>query len=212
MKKSIKPLLILLPIILFIIISVLVSTGKTAELDTLVYENLVKHMTQVLTDIMKFFTNAGGWISVACICILLVIIPYSRKIFGIPVFNAVIISTTLNNILKSIFLRERPDILQLVTEESYSFPSGHAMTNMALYAIIILLTMKRVKNKAIRNIIIILSVILILLIGISRVYLGVHYITDVFAGWCLGFLIAIIVYWVWKKIIYKNEKTIEDIL
>ena len=98
-----------------------------------------------------------------------------------------IIAFLFNDLLKHIFVRSRPDSINwLVNESGYSFPSGHSMVSMAYYGYLIYLLYLS-KNKYKWLLITMLSII-ILLIGISRIYLGVHYLSDVLAG----FLMAII--------------------
>lgn len=157
-----------------------------------------------MTFIMKVITHMGDTIVVVSVCLLLFTDVRIRKKVAIPVTIAVILSAMLNVILKNIIARPRPDTLRLITEAGYSFPSGHAMINMTLYASIALLTIKYVKDKTAKIFIIICSAIITVLIGISRVYLGVHYITDILGGWCIGFIIAIFVYRVFNKLV-KEE-------
>jgi len=142
---------------------------------------------------MKFITHLGDAISIIIICLILIAIPFLRKNYSVRVILSVISASILNSILKLTFARERPNILQLITEKSYSFPSGHSMANMALYASIVFISWKKLKNIDTKIFITTISSILVIIIGISRVYLGVHYITDVLAGWAFGLIIAYLV-------------------
>ncbi len=95
--------------------------------------------------------------------------------------------TLLNGILKSIFLRPRPDFMDaLYLETSYSFPSGHAMTAVFAYGAIAYLITSSTKNRKWRTSLYAWAALLSLLIGFSRLYLGVHYLTDVLGGWAAG--------------------------
>jgi len=205
MKKTIKILSILLPIILLILIILFISADIVTGFENWAYSESVERMSPFLTSIMKVITHMGDAICVMGICLIIFAIPKLRKDYAIPVSIVIVISAVLNIILKNIFVRERPDILRLINETGYSFPSGHAMNNMALYSIIAFLTYQYIKNKKIRNFVMIYCAIIILLIGFSRIYLGVHYITDVIAGWCFGFLIASTVYHLWNKRITLNK-------
>jgi undecaprenyl-diphosphatase len=82
----------------------------------------------------------------------------------------------------------RPDSFFLVQENSFSFPSGHAMATMCFYGMLAFFLMREVKSWPVRLLIATLTVILSLIIGISRIYLGVHYPTDVVAGYAVGFM------------------------
>ena len=94
----------------------------------------------------------------------------------------------LSVLLKNSFHRLRPDSFFLVQETSYSFPSGHAMATMCFYGMLAFFLMKEVKSWPVRLLIATLTIILSLIIGISRIYLGVHYPTDVVAGYAVGFM------------------------
>lgn len=94
----------------------------------------------------------------------------------------------LSVILKNSFHRLRPDSFFLVQETSYSFPSGHAMASMCFYGMLAFFLMREVKSWPVRLLIATFAIILSLVIGISRIYLGVHYPTDVVAGYAVGFM------------------------
>ncbi|MBQ9554553.1 phosphatase PAP2 family protein [bacterium] len=81
--------------------------------------------------------------------------------------------------MKEIIQRPRPDILRLVQETDYSFPSGHTMESLAVYGLFAISLILLTKNKKIRTLIIILISIIIFLIITSRIYLGVHYFSDI---------------------------------
>jgi len=168
-------------------------------MDNWVYSEVTREMSPGLTSVMKFITHMGDPVVVFAICLVLFIIPYTRRKFVIPVAIAVSISAVLNFILKNIFARPRPDILRLINETDYSFPSGHAMINMALYAMIVILTIKYAKSKFTKSVVTIYCIGITFLIGLSRIYLGVHYTTDILGGWCFGLIISICVYVFWSK-------------
>ena len=98
-----------------------------------------------------------------------------------------------NQILKRIIRRARPNHLRLVKEKGFSFPSGHSMVSIALYGILIYIVNKNIKNKPLRITLTIILSILILLIGLSRIYVGVHYPSDVLSGYILATIITILV-------------------
>ena len=98
----------------------------------------------------------------------------------------------LNRILKFIIARPRPERLKLVFEDGYSFPSGHSMVAFGFYGFLIYLICKKIENKKIKYPLIVFLSLLILFIGISRVYLGVHYVTDVIGGFIFTFLYLIV--------------------
>ncbi len=133
------------------------------------------------TPIAKFITNFGGAIFIITLMITLFILIKDKKI-GLSIFLNLVIATTLNQLLKRILQRPRPTEYRIIEETGYSFPSGHSMVSMAFYGYLIYLIYKYVENKYIKWTLIVLLSILICSIGISRIYLGVHYTSDVLGG------------------------------
>jgi len=153
------------------------------------------------TPIAKFITNFGGAIFLIILTITLFILIKNKKIGLSIILNL----TGLNQILKYILQRPRPTEYRLIEETGFSFPSGHSMVSMAFYGYLIYLIYKYVKNKDLKWISIVLLSILICSIGISRIYLGVHYTSDVLGG----FLISLSYLIVYTLIV--NRYLLEDI-
>lgn len=137
------------------------------------------------TPIAKFITNFGGAIFLITLTIVLLVLIKNKKI-GISIFSNLVIVTILNQLLKAILQRPRPTEYRIVEETGYSFPSGHSMVSMAFYGYLIYFIYKYVKNKYIKWISIVLLSILVCSIGISRIYLGVHYTSDVLGGFLIS--------------------------
>ena len=137
------------------------------------------------TPIAKFITNFGGAIFLIALTIVLLVLIKNKKI-GISIFSNLVIVTILNQLLKAILQRPRPTEYRIVEETGYSFPSGHSMVSMAFYGYLIYLIYKYVKNKYIKWISILLLSILLCSIVISRIYLGVHYTSDVLGGFLIS--------------------------
>ena len=189
-----KILLIVIPIILFAFLALYIQAGYSIRFENWVYAEAVEHMNPFLTNIIRIITHLGDPIIVTSITILLVIIPKTRKKVGYPMAAAVIVSEALNLILKEIFARERPNILQLVNETTYSFPSGHAMINTTVYTMLGIFAIKYIRSKKIKISVVIMCIIMPLIISFSRVYLGVHYAGDVLGGMLLGFAVTVYIY------------------
>lgn len=92
----------------------------------------------------------------------------------------------LNFLLKHLFERSRPDILRIITETGYSFPSGHAMGALCFYGIAAFFLCLRLERPKYKLLLSLFAAFYILLIGLSRIYLGVHYPSDVLAGYIAG--------------------------
>lgn len=189
MKKYLKWIICILSLILFIILSILVLTKKDIYLDSVVYNFMSKYISDNLTNVIKYLTYIGSAVAVISITLFTLIIFKNKKYSFYMALNLVLI-TILQIILKNIFTRDRPLDINLITETGYSFPSGHSLTAFAFYGFIIyLIYISNIKNKKIH---IILFSILIFITGLSRIYLGVHYFTDVIGGFTFSLLYLII--------------------
>lgn len=200
---------IIFPIILFIMLAGFVESGLTLGFEGWTYKEVSEEMSPVITNIMKITTHIGDAITVIIICLLLFVFQKSRKTIAIPVSIAVIIAATLNLILKNIFARDRPNILRLIHETDYSFPSGHAMINAALYTILIFFVLKYIKNIPEKIILSTFFVCITISIGYSRIYLGVHYLGDILGGWLLGATIGYVIYLISQKYSTKIKNIIQ---
>ena len=156
------------------------------------------------TPIAKFITNFGGAIFLVIATITLFIVIKNKKI-GISILSNLAIVTVLNQLIKRILQRPRPTEYRIIEETGYSFPSGHSMVSMAFYGYFIYLIYKYVKNKYVKWISIILLSLLICLIGISRIYLGVHYTSDVLGGFLISISYLIIYISAANKFIIEKE-------
>lgn len=193
-----RTLFIVVPLILFAMLAVCIQAGLTVHFEGWAYSEAVEEMSPALTAVMKGITHLGDPVTVISVCLFLFLVPRSRRTIALPISVAVIISALLNFILKNIFDRERPDILRLINETGYSFPSGHAMINATLYAMFILYIWKCFRNTHQKMIISALCAALVIAIGFSRIYLGVHYFGDVLGGWLFGLAISVFVFHAWN--------------
>ena len=137
------------------------------------------------TPIAKFITNLGGAIFLIVLTVLLFILIKNKKI-GASILGNLVIVTALNQLLKFILHRPRPTKYRIIEAIGYSFPSGHSMVSMAFYGYLMYLAYKYIKNKYLKWTIIIVLSLLICLIGTSRIYLGVHYTSDVLGGFLIS--------------------------
>lgn len=203
MKKYVKYVILFICLFIFSFIAINVYNGNVIVSDGVIYDFINKHViSEGMTPIVKIITNIGDTICIVTIAIISLFIFKDKKINISIVINLITV-TILNNILKFIFMRPRPDLDALVTETSYSFPSGHSMISMGFYGYMIYLIYNFVPNKGLKWFLISLLSIIIFIIGFSRIYLGVHYASDVIGGFTFGIAYLIIYTNTTKKIIKK---------
>lgn len=180
-------------------IAILVVQQGNITIDTTVYNWIAKWQSNPMTQIAKIVTMLGS-AAVLITIAALALLGKDRKLGILISINLIIISIA-NYTIKWLIQRPRPEeSLRLVTEHGFSFPSGHSMVSMAFYGLLIYILWERVKNRYWKYAICTGLAILIMLIGISRIYLGVHYATDVMGGFLISivYLIGItslIAYW-----------------
>lgn len=130
-----------------------------------------------------------------------------RPATGLFVIAAVVSGQILSTLLKAGIDRPRPEVVpHLMQESSLSFPSGHAMISALVYLTLGALASQTTQNHATRAYILSLAVFISLLVGVSRLYLGVHWPSDVMAGWCAGFAWAM-VWWMAARLTLRNGKS-----
>ena len=190
--KNIKWIILFICLIGFLALAEDVFNKEIMKGDIIGY-NLVSTflISDFATPIAKFITNFGGAIFLIVLTITLIILIKNKKI-GLSIFTNLAVITILNQILKRILQRPRPTEYRIVEETGYSFPSGHSMVSMAFYGYLIYLIYKYVKNKYLKWTLITLLSFLIVSIGISRIYLGVHYTSDVIGGFLISISYLII--------------------
>lgn len=204
--KNYKWIIFFICLIIFLALTEDVFNHEIMKGDIIGYKIVSKYLIQSsLTPIIKVITNFGSAVFLIFLTIILFIIIKDKKI-GILIGTNLILITILNQILKFIFQRPRPSEFMIIKEFGYSFPSGHSMVGMAFYGLLIYLIYKKIKNKSLKVLLIILLSFLILMIGISRIYLGVHYTSDVLAGFVISISYLILYINVSKKIICNFNK------
>ena len=190
--KNLKWIILFICLIGFLALAEDVFNKEIMNGDIIGYKIISTFLISDFTiPIAKFITNFGGAIILIVVTIALFISIKNKKI-RLSIFSNLVIITILNQLLKRILQRPRPTEYRIIEETGYSFPSGHSMISMAFYGYLIYLIYKYVKNKYIKWISIILLSILICVIGISRIYLGVHYTSDVLGGFLISISYLII--------------------
>lgn len=140
------------------------------------------------------------------IIVLICFFIFKKEKFALGMVLNLGVGAVLCFIIKNIVKRPRPPLSEMIVlQEGYSFPSAHTVNNVILYGFGIYLIYKNVKNKKIRNLLCVIFTIIPVLIGISRIYLRVHYPSDVVAGFAIGISFVIIfVNIIYPEIIKKD--------
>lgn len=190
MKKRNKIIVFIL-LGLFIINCILVLTKVYDKLDNTIMSFMLSIRSDNLTKIMTSITNVGSAYALIVICILLLCFMKDRKMAVKIIINLIFVFIT-SQVLKIIFHRPRPDELYLVKVYDYSYPSGHAMVSLVFYGYLLYLINKSKLNKLFKVLFMIIIPILLLAIFFSRLYLGVHYLSDIISGILFGFICLIL--------------------
>lgn len=188
LKDNVRLLVIIAAALIFSLLLEDVAEGQIMALDVYAYRFFVEYLrSDFMTPIMGGFTSLSS-VAVVLVMALIVSAFAPGRAPGRCVCANVIGALILNQVLKFIVQRPRPDGFRLATESSYSFPSGHSMISMAFYGLLIWMIWKYEKDNILRHVWCCLFAVIIVMVGISRIYLGVHYASDVIAGFCVSFL------------------------
>jgi len=169
------------------IVDSLSGKGTLFDLDLKINAYTIKVANPGLTAFLGAISDLGSIYLVVMVAVIVGAILFIRKNWWrlLALFLAVGIGQAVLNILKVAFQRPRPKTEMFVF--SYSFPSGHVFSATVIYGFCIYLTFRFINNPVIKWIVSALLALLILLIGFSRIYLGVHWLSDTLAGYVTGF-------------------------
>lgn len=183
--KNKKTIILFISLILFIFLTYNIFNNKIAFIDSYIEGIILSIRNDKLTDVMTIITNISSAYALIVITILLLILIKNKKIPILITFN-LIFSFLTSQLIKIILRRDRPIDISLVNAVGFSYPSGHSMVSMAYFGFIAYLVYKYIDNTIVKVILIITLFISIIAIGFSRIYLGVHYFSDVLGGFLLS--------------------------
>lgn len=203
LKNYGKYIIVGIGIVIFGIIATLLLIDKITPFDNIIYNAIISLKSDSVTNFFKLITKLCNekFIIIATVLIFIILLFKNKKIGFILTLN-VLLCSGLNTLIKHIFLRPRPVGLKLIKQGGYSFPSGHSMMAVAFFGILIYLVCKSKWKKWIKILLSSLLTVLILLIGISRIYLGVHFASDVLAGFAIALSYLII----FTSVVFKDKK------
>ena len=203
-KKYWKIIVLSLLIFAFVFVCRYALRDELSTLDKNVYEFISSYRTSALTTVFMTITffSSPWFLLIVSFCLVFI---FKNKKYCLLSFLNLVVIVFLNQILKYIFSRPRPFEWMITEESGYSFPSGHAMVSTAFYGMLIFLIWRLEINKKFKIMWTIILSLLIILIGISRIYLGVHYTSDIIGGFTLSLSYLLITthlinyYLKWKK-------------
>ena len=188
----------------FALLAWLVIGGRTMETDLAAMQWFYSLRNPVTEGVLIPITHLGSKYAIVPVILVLVLIPKTRKPVGLPALLTGTAGLLLYSVLKPTFGRIRPDeLMWIVQEHGFSFPSGHSMNSMICYGIIAFLSWRALSaaghERAGRWTAGLLG-LLIVLIGFSRPFVGVHYPTDVLGGFCIGGAVLLCATVLWDKV------------
>ena len=205
-KKNLKWVVLFICLVGFLALAEDVFNKEIMYGDIIGYKLISTFLiSDFVTPIAKFITNFGGAIFLSIATVMLFLFIKNKKI-GLSIISNIVIIAVLNQLLKRILQRPRPTEFRIVEETGYSFPSGHSMVSMAFYGYLIYLIYKYINNKHLKRTLIIILSVLICIIGVSRIYLGVHYTSDVLGGFLISFAYLIIYIELVNKFVLEKNK------
>ena len=184
---------------LFIFLSFTYNSYYLQAIDVYVVEGVPSLRNDLMTEFMFLLAWVGGTrvMAVLTLCLMLFLV-YKEKRIKAALLPALVMGGTaiLNVVAKQLINRSRPDINYLLDQPGFSFPSGHTMAAVSLCGLCIYLLCKNMRAGAARLSLIVAASILVILMGISRMYLGVHFFTDIVGGVLFSFtwvVVAIVI-------------------
>lgn len=190
----------------FLFIAYTVKNNEIIILDEMVRKWVYSIRNSFLSAFFVPVTYLGNWQTLMFLNIILIVIRKTRKNTGIPLALMSISSTILYKMVKNVIQRQRPDVTwHLINQGGFSFPSGHSMNCIVCYGMLIYLIRRNLKNRKAAGFITGVLSVLVFIIGISRLYVGVHFATDIIGGWSLGFSFLCVCIVIYERIKEKNE-------
>ncbi|WP_207420424.1 phosphatase PAP2 family protein [Desertivirga brevis] len=202
-------------VLTFLAIAYYVLSNNKNDFDTAAFQFLDTYISDSTTRIMLFFTTLGNYQSLVIANVLLTLyflLIRRHKWYSIKIASIALSSVTVMSLLKLWFNRSRPLTPLLEPARGLSFPSGHAMSSVTFFGLIIYYIYRNVKNTALKIVLISILILIILTIGLSRVYLRVHYASDVIAGFFAGTIWLMISISILRKIELFSKKELNKVV
>lgn len=200
-RNNWKPIIFSMSILIFVFMVRLLLADQVHYFDEFVYKYVTYFKNDYLTTFFKIMSFLASTTFLLFVTVFIMVF-IKKKNVGFYVGLNILLCFLLNQSVKLVFGRARPEFINLIEEGGYSFPSGHSMVSLAFYGFFIYMIFHKRYSKKKKVLLSIPFALLTLLIGISRIYLGVHYASDVLAGFALSMAYLII----YVKLFYKKIK------
>ncbi|WP_455139090.1 phosphatase PAP2 family protein [Thermophilibacter sp.] len=188
LRQNARLAVLLAAALVFMLLLEDVTEGSVLRLDTMAYELFVVRLrSDALTPLMEGVTSLASVVVLAVMAAVIAALAPGRAPGWCVSVNLVGV-VALNQLLKFIVQRPRPDGFRLVAESGYSFPSGHSMVSMAFFGLLIWMVWRFHRRDVMRVVWCVVFGLVIVMVGVSRIYLGVHYASDVLAGFCVSIM------------------------
>ena len=200
--KNKKILLSILFGLLFFVMMFLVLMDMTTRFDMMIYDMVISLRCDFLDNYFTMITKLGN--TKVVVVVIVGVMLLLRNQYGLFLAVSGLDSTIMNYFVKICIRRDRPSGLRLITQGGYSFPSGHAMISICVYGYLMYYVFHHIKNKVLKYSVSFLLFVVILSIGVSRIYVGVHFASDVLAGYLLALCYLLLLFYVMERFYIKR--------
>ena len=191
--------------LVFLIVALLISVEATETWDRMIGESLYRIGEMDVFFIFLSYIGSKLFFYPALVVLTIFILFKRNWYMALFLWANLIGVRLLNTLLKTIFSRDRPSLEHVVEAGYYSYPSGHSMNSMAFFGAIAFLCYLMIKKNWLRNTLMTVCLLLIGLIGFSRVYLGVHYPLDVLGGYSMGASWLLFLSGIYLKVVHNKK-------
>ena len=178
-----------------VLLAIAVTSGMSDGFDAAVIGVVRSTALDVPLSPLRWITELGSTGAVTLVAIIAIVLgvligPWLHGLLGAATIG---LASLANSWIKVFIARNRPDLLEpVLVERGFSFPSGHSLLSMVAYGVLGVLVMRSRLPLGVRRGVVAILALVVLLVGVSRVWLGVHYPTDVLAGWTAGAVIVLV--------------------
>ena len=202
-------------VVCFALLTFFVLRNPVNGFDTAIHDWFVGIRVRFLNPLIVGISYTGNWQAITPVCAILLLVPKTRKRFGLPLSTAALTCVGIYEISKKLIGRPRPSHdFFLLEQDGFSFPSGHAMTSVVFFTLLamILWDIRCEKESGAKfGGWSWLCIVWALLISLSRLYVGVHWATDILGGWCISCILIIAFAAIWDIGILSRKRVRKEL-